>query len=194
MRLFRWIIIAFLIFLSCSVSQGQEKPSYLNEKVCFHLGMRYTKYSKNDDKKKYTDNPLLLIIDNQSDDTVRINNFSNKICHKYDNINYFSWEFLTLSNQIPDNVSRVTIAAPFVTIKQKRKSLISLKRNILCIEEKIIDIIIPPGDVFVSDIYISSSYYRYREGYYKLCLYCFHYQHDRNDHHHLIAEMVIKYE
>jgi len=151
---FRKLLIALPLFVICSVSQGQVKSTVLNENISYSIEISPNKPPKN---IQYT---LILRIDNQSDDTVYIKNFNQYIFHKSDyskERKTFSWEILTTSNQVPEDV--VIVIGMGFTSKKKKMG-------------KDVNIIIPPNSTFVSDIYILySSFIRYGEGTYKLCLY-----------------------
>ena len=167
---YRKLIIVFLSFLICFVSQGQEKPTVICENVFFHITMSGNKTKKNN---QYY--PLTLLIDNQSKDSVYIENFNKYIFHKLDytrNNSAFCWEFFTLSNQVPnDDVVVITGITP---------------NNKILGED--VKVVIPPNSTFVSDIYIRySPFIRYEKGFYKLCLY-----YEKSNK--CIAEMIIKNE
>ena len=146
------LIVCLLLFIY-PVCNGQEKSSKICEDVFFYLTMRVDKAKKN---SQYY--PLVLLIDNQSKDSVRIDNFNKSVSHKLDftrKRKSFNWEFLTTSNRVPDDIIIVTGTTP--------------KDHVLGDD---VEVVIPPNSTFVSDIYIRySSFIRYGNGYYKLCLY-----------------------
>ena len=150
---YRKIITIFLLFVICFVSKGQDKPVITDENVFVYLTTREEKTKKN---SQYY--PFSLIICNQSKDSIYIENFNNHIFHKFDytvNEKTFYWNFLTLSNQRPNNVLVFRGGSP---------------NNQILGED--VQVVIPPNSMFVSDIYIQkSSYIHYRKGYYKLCLF-----------------------
>ena len=109
-----------------------------------------------------------LLIYNGSKDTVVINDFNRYIHHvsAFEYYNHlrglstvFYWDFLTLSNQKP-KIGLVISAHN-----------IQLAGSVL--EEKNFDIVIPPNDIFVSEVIMMSEFYMYYERghYYKLRLY-----------------------
>jgi hypothetical protein len=160
----------FFLFIVCFVIRGQNKFTNTDKSVFFYLTT-----STNKVHKRSQSYPLTLLIDNQSEDSVCIKNFNKYIFHKLDytkSEKAFCWEFLTTSNQIPDDIVIVTAG--------------TVKKNL--ISEKNIDVIIPPNTTFISDIYIQySSFISYKKGYYKLCIY-----YEKNSEY--IAEIIIKHE
>lgn len=166
---FRKPLIVCLLSLVSIVCHGQEKPVDNCGYVFFHLTMSGVKSKKN--SQFY---PLTLLIDNQSQDSLRIENFNKYIFHKLDytrNEKTFYWEFLTTSGQVPDDIVIVTGGVPNGQAP-----------------EEVMEIVVPPNSTFVSDIYIRfSSFIHYGEGYFKLCLY-----YKKCDG--CIAELVIKNE
>ena len=169
MTRYRNPLIICLLSVFCFVCQGQEKPTDICEDVFFNLTMSGVK-----DKKNSQYYPLTLIIDNQSQDSLRIENFNKYIFHKLDhsqNDKTFYWEFFTTSDQVPDDIVIVTGGVP---------------DDQPCGE--VMEIVVPPNSTFVTDIYIRfSSFIRYGKGYFKLCLY---YKKCNG----CIAELVIKNE
>ena len=161
---YRKSILIFLLFIYCSVSQGQE---IIYENVFFYLTVSNKKAKKN--SQNY---PLTLLIDNQSKDSIYIENFNEYIFHKLDytrNTKTFFWDFLTTYNQTPDDIVVISGTPPNNQILGKN-----------------VEIAIPPNSIFVSDIYIRfPSFLKYGKGYYKLCLY-----YEKSDKH--IAEIIIK--
>ena len=153
MVLYRNLIFFLLLSFICSPCKGQEEPSEICEDVFFYMATKMNKVKKNSRHL-----PLTLLIDNQSNDTVCIENFNKYIFHKLDfssDKKTFYWDFLTTSNRKPNDVTIITGAIP----------------NDKLLKEDM-NIIIPPNNTFVSDIYIRySSFIKYGKGYYKLCLY-----------------------
>ena len=121
---------------------------------------------------------FFLLIDNQSKDTVYIENFNKVIFSKLAGSSYsklLTWEILTLSNQIPDEAISVDVSFP--VYKYNRKI------------DNYENIVVPPNSTFVSDFYLYQlpfSYIVYYSGFYKLCLY--HVESGK-----CIAEMVVKH-
>ena len=146
------LIVCLLLFFY-PVCHGQEQSSKMCEDVFFYITMRVDEAKKN---SRYY--PLVLLIDNQSKDSVRIDNFNKSVFHKLDftrKRKSFNWEFLTTSNRVPDDIIIVTGTTP---------------KDQLFGDD--VEVVIPPNSTFVSDIYIRySSFIRYGKGYYKLCLY-----------------------
>jgi len=196
----------YILILFYSFSNGQiVEFSKNNENVIFHLGMRYQASEKKSKEHKPPHLPFLLIIDNQGGDTVSINNFNNFICHKYDrplfrkleNNKTFTWEFLTLSNQIPNDILVVTgwdvldyyNKKGFRQFYTKKGFLfIKFRKKVQIPNQEYVDIIIPPNSSFVADInLLLSSFMYYSKGYYKLCLYY-------KDLDGCVAEIIIKNE
>jgi len=169
MVLYRKSLIVCFLLVVYSVCQGQEKPTEICENVFFYITMSGDKAKKN---SKYY--PLTLLIDNQSKDSILIGNFNKYIFHKLDytkNKKTFYWEFLTTSNQLPDDILIITGAKP----------------NNQTLGEDV-EVVIPPNSTFISDIYIQySSFIKYGKGYYKLCLYF-----EKSSR--CIAELIIKNE
>ncbi|MDD6209896.1 MAG: hypothetical protein PUB21_04740 [Bacteroidales bacterium] len=101
---------------------------------------------------------LTLLIDNKSQDTVYIRNFNKCIFNKFNHIEEgraFSWELLTLSDQLPEEIVLV--------LPHNKK---------LKLPEKNTDIVVLPNSLYVTEIEIKQSSVSYpAEGYYKLCLY-----------------------
>jgi len=188
-------LLILLLILNCLKMYGQFNYSEINENVFFHLGMRYSENSKKRKAKNVIPPhlPLILIIDNKSNDTLYINNFDYNIREKLDNRLFenartFFWELLTVSNQIPDDI--VIVSSGFSIKYVKKKFLfIKFKQNIKFIpEDNYVDIIIPPNSSFVADInLLLSSFMYYCKGYYKICLYY-------KDDDECIAELFIKNE
>lgn len=151
----------------CSTALGQEESFDIENDVLFYITMKC-------DKSKYSHKFLssVLLIDNQSNDTIYIENFNKYIFHKLDyskKERTFSWDLKTLSNKEPDDIIIISGTVP--------------SKQLSGGEERII---IAPNSIFTTDIYIVlSPYIMYAEGYYKLCLY---YRKSSK----CIAEMIIK--
>jgi hypothetical protein len=149
----RKITVILLLFVICSVSKGQDKSIIIRDDVFFYVTMKECETRK--DSQYYL---LTLLVDNQSKDSIYIKKFNNHIFHKYDytrNEKTFYWEFLTFSNQVPNDILVFRGGSP---------------NNQIPGEDSLV--VIPPNSMFASDIYAwkSSSIY-YNKGYYKLCLY-----------------------
>lgn len=151
----RKLLIVFLLCLGIGLeSQGQEKSALTNENVFCYLVPKTEKT-----KKRNPYRPLTLLIDNQSKDSIPIEDFSKYIYHKStrpQNIKTFSWEFLTTSGQTPDDIVIVTGGV------QRIPNRHTFSENT--------EIVISPNSVWTSDIYIVHSHIYYPSGYYKLCL------------------------
>jgi len=166
---YKLIISSVLLLMICHVSNGQEKPIPMYENVYCYMAMSTNKIKKN--SSYYA---LSLLIDNQSNDSVRIDKFNKYIFHKLDytrNVKTFYWEFLTISNQILDDIVIISSIPP---------------NNQILGED--VKIVIPPNSTFISDIYVQhSSFIIYPKGYYKLCLY-----YEKSSKY--IAEIILKIE
>lgn len=162
------LIIIPLLILIYSISQGQEKSSIINQDVFIYLTNSGNKTKKN---KHF---PLTLLIDNHSRDTIAINNFSKNIFHKLDYTKankVFYWDFLTTSNQVPQDLLIITGTKPENVINGENES-----------------IVIPPNSIYVTEIFIKhSQFIKYGKGFYKLCLY-----YEKSSK--CIAELIVKIE
>ena len=179
MDLFRKLTI-FLLFFSCSLmAQGQEK-CIAHKDVYFYITPNTGKVQK---KRKGVKQYQIftLLIDNQSEKSVRLENFSRLVFHMASPPkikNAFRWEFLTLSNQIPDDIVSVF---PYQPIDKLAPEAYETS-----------EVVIPPDSIFISDIYIQAPIYvSYMGGcYYKLCLYYKELKNDYTDYKY-VAETIM---
>ncbi|GHT79438.1 hypothetical protein AGMMS50262_23130 [Bacteroidia bacterium] len=131
-----------------------QKIQQEGKNVSFYLTTDTEKTPKNGEYYSLT-----LLIDNQSEDSVCIENFNKHIFHKFDyreDRTTFYWEYLTTYNQVPSDIV-------FISDMARTKKQISYTD---------INIVIPPKTSFTTDVYIHyPSFVKYEKGYYKLCLY-----------------------
>ena len=139
--------------------------------------------SKTQKKKKKSRCPqnYTLLIDNQSGDSVRIENFSRFVFHMTTSTkvkNALRWEFLTLSNEFPDDV---VFAFPNLPLDK-----------LVPEGGEVSDVVIPPNSVFASDVYIQTPMYVIYMGgcYYKLRLYYGVLEEDSTDYKY-VAETIV---
>jgi hypothetical protein len=176
------LILSILLFATCLTVQGQEKCVSIHENVFFYLTESGNKMQKNTRKDSRNNSlTLTLLIVNQSEDTVRIEHFYKDISHRQDPIRIrikraFTWEFFTLSNQIPDDVINFLPHGPVKVRPRNNQAVVEA-----------MEIVVPPNSTFNSDIYLHSEFMSPARGnFYKLRLYY--------GTEHCVAEMVIKYD
>ena len=168
-----YLYFVSILFINCLHIYGQNISIPFSDDVFCYLTI---------DKKVHRHNSYNLLIYNCSKDSVIVEDFNKYIYHvsafhfnRIENRVFF-WDLMTLSNQEPKDV--VTIFPNTLSTKIPKRQM----------EEKNKTIIVPPDNLFVSDIYmLSSPFIDYPKGYYKLCLY-----YEKSDKH--IAEIVIKIE
>ena len=119
----------------------------------------------NDKKNVSNAISMRLFVHNASSDSVWIANFNRFITHlsafsfKKTQERIFYWDLLTLSNQKELDVISIM---PSFELKTSNKR----------VEEKNVNIVIPPNSTFVSNIYLlHSPFVAYPKGYYKLCFF-----------------------
>ena len=165
------LVSCILILLSSFKMQAQVISNSVSDDVYYY----FTKNIKKGKKESYSTTEILIY--NDSKDTIIIIHNFNKYVPNVDNRLKqpcaFYWDYLTLSNQIPD-FDIVVISGGFnKEIRNIRKFRIIKKYPIVKTFLGNVKIVIPPNELFISEVYIEATpkFVLYPKGYYKLCLF-----------------------